>query len=231
MTLLFIIGTPMALRAELSKQDRDTAKKMVSRTLYLRLDIPLKSVQGAFGVGPDAVLEVSPTGHDTAHKLSLGMMNSTIRLNYVFYPNYPVRFGKLTFKGDTVEVWAEGVKPNEYEIRIDFIEISSLDDFTKAFNQIFSNVQLQDEHPEWPAEARNAIAEHRLVVGMTKEQAFDVVGTPLDIKSEDVNGVKVETWRPRLSKGKMLGQRHEEMGDTGFPALLKFVDGKLQVIG
>jgi hypothetical protein len=204
---------------------------MIAGTLYLRLDVPLKSVAGISGIGPEALLEVSPTGHDATRRLSLPMNPKKAKVNWVFFPNYPVLYGKLLFKGDTVEVWMEGVSPNDYEIMIDFVQIKSLDDFTKAFNQTFYKVPLQDEHPEWPAEVRNAIAEHKLVVGMTKEQAFDVVGTPLDIKTEEVNGVQVETWHPRLDKGKMLGGvTREYLGGTGFPALLKFVDGRLQVI-
>jgi hypothetical protein len=78
------------------------------------------------------------------------------------------------------------------------------------------------------------IAERKVVAGMTKEQAYDVVGDPLDIQSQEVNGVKVETWHPRQDRGRALRARrgaYDGHGPTGFPAQLKFVDGKLQVIG
>jgi len=113
---------------------------------------------------------------------------------------------------------------------IDFIQINSLDDFTRAFNQTFSKVPLQDEHPEWPSDVRGGIAEHKLVVGMTKDQAFDVVGTPLETKTEEENGVKVETWSLRQDAGTIGARRPEKNMRTGFPALLKFTEGKLQVI-
>jgi len=229
--LLFVLFAPLVVRAELSKEDREAAKRMIAGTLYLRLDVPLKYVMGSFGWGPEAVLEVSPTGHDTTRILSLPIKNpKKAKLNWVFYPNYSVRFGKLLFKGDTVSVWAEGLSPNNYEIMIDFIQINSLDDFTKAFNQIFSKVPLQDEHPEWPSDMRSGIAEHKLVVGMTKDQAFDVVGTPLETKTEEENGVKVETWSLRQDAGTIGARRPEKNMRTGFPALLKFTDGKLQVM-
>jgi hypothetical protein len=165
------------------------------------------------------------------------------KIYWEFFPNYAVRHGELTFEGDTVKVWMHGVKPYKDLLAIDFVQIKTLDDFTKAFNQTFSKVPLQDEYPEWPVEMRKAVAEHRLLVGMTKEQAFDVVGTPLDIKTEEVNGVQVETWHPRQDKGKTWWGGFSEGGDnntsssglvlggTGFPTLLKFVDGKLQVVG
>jgi hypothetical protein len=122
------------------------------------------------------------------------------------------------------------VNPTNYELMIDFIQVNSLDDFTKAFNQTFSKVPLQDEHPEWPSEVRSAVAEHKLVVGMTKEQAFDVVGTPLDTKTEEENGVSVEIWSPRLDGGTIGVRKREKSIRTDFPALLKFTDGKLQSI-
>jgi len=229
--LLFLLFAPLVVRAELSKEDREAAKRMIAGTLYLRLDVPLKYVMGSFGWGPEAVLEVSPTGHDTTRILSLPIKNpKKAKLNWVFYPNYPVRFGKLLFKADTVSVWAEGVSPNDYEIMIDFIQINSLDDFTKAFNQTFSKVPLQDEHPDWPSDVRSGIAEHKLVVGMTKDQAFDVVGTPLEIKTDEENSVKVETWSPRQDGGTIGGRNRQQNMRTGFPTLLKFADGTLQRI-
>lgn len=233
MALLCVLCTPLTARPELSQKDQDAANRMIAGTLYLRLDVPLKSVQGVWGIGPKAVLVVSPTGHDTARRLALPMNSKKERMNWEFFPNYAVRYGKLTFAEDFVDVSIEGVKPHNEEIAILFIDIETLDDFIKAFNQTFSRVPLQDEHPEWPAEVRKAIAVHKVVVGMTKEQAFDVVGTPLDIKTEIVNGVEVETWHPRQDMGQSLREwsdTGDELGATGFPVLLKFVSGKLQVI-
>ena len=204
---------------------------MIAGTLYLRLDVPLKYVMGSFGWGPEAVLEVSPTGHDTTRILSLPIKNRRGQNS----TGYSIQITRCVsesclFKGGQVSVWAEGVSPNDYEIMIDFIQINSFDDFTKAFNQTFSKVPLQDEHPEWPSDVRSGIAEHKLVVGMTKDQAFDVVGTPLDTKIEEEDGVKVETWSPRQDGGTIGGRSRQKNMRTGFPALLKFTDGKLQVI-
>jgi hypothetical protein len=241
--LLFWLCLPCTLRAQLSKEDQEKAKGMIAGTLYLRLDVPLRSEVGNWGIGSAPLLEVSPTGHDTARLLAEATNSKEItatsrfskreRINYFFYPNFAVHAGTLTVNGDEVNVMEEGFKPDNYEVTINFIQIKSIDDFTKAFNQAFSKVPLQDEHPEWPVEVRNAIANHRLVAGMTKEQAFDVVGTPLDIKSDETNGVHAEIWHPRQDKGQVINRRGhvEDLGSTGFPAQLKFVDGKLQVIG
>jgi hypothetical protein len=240
--LLLLLCLPLALRAQMSKQDMETAKGMIAGTLYLRLDVPLRSEVGNWGIGSAPLLEVSPTSHDTSRLLaqetnskemtSTSRFKKRERINYVFYPNYPVHAGALKVNGDEVNLMLEGFKPINYEVTINFVQIKSIDDFTKAFNQTFSKLPLQDEHPEWPAEARNAISEHRLIVGMTKEQAFDVVGTPLDIKSDETKPVHTEIWHPRQDKGQAIDRRGhvEDLGSTGFPVQLKFVDGKLQII-
>jgi hypothetical protein len=224
--LLLLLCLPLALRAQMSKQDMETAKGMIAGMLYLRLDVPLRSEVGNWGIGSAPLLEVSPTSHDTSRLLAQETNSKEMTSTS--------RFKKRALKvnGDEVNLMLEGFKPINYEVTINFVQIKSIDDFTKAFNQTFSKLPLQDEHPEWPAEARNAISEHRLIVGMTKEQAFDVVGTPLDIKSDETKPVHTEIWHPRQDKGQAIDRRGhvEDLGSTGFPVQLKFVDGKLQII-
>jgi hypothetical protein len=235
--LLLSLCLPLGLRAQLSGQEQETARKMMKGTFYLRLDVPLNYVQGAWGLGPEPILEVSPAEHDTSKRFSQLRTGKTgdSRVIWVFFPNDGVRYAKLSFDNDTVKVWMEGVQISDIEMKLDFVQIKTLDDFTRAFNQTFSKVPLQDEHPDWSTEVRSAIAAHKLVLGMTKEQAFDDVGTPLDISTEQENGVKVEIWHPRRDRGNLvvaIGRRvlPNSLGVTGFPSLLKFVDDKLQVI-
>jgi hypothetical protein len=228
--VLFVLFAPLIVRAELSKQERESAKSMTSGTLYLRLDVPCKYGTGGFGLSVEPLLEVSPSGHDVERKLSLPSKKKRDSVYWGFFPNDAVRYGKLSFSGDTVQVWLEGVSPNDNEVMVDFIHIQTMDDFIKAFNQTFSKVPLQDEHQEWPAEVRQAIAERKVVAGMTKQQAFSVVGTPINVTTAEENGVKVETWFPRQEKGTVVTFRRNKSLRTGFPALLKFTDGKLQVI-
>lgn len=227
---LFVALTSLEVQAGLSKQDRDAAKKMTSGTLYLRLDVPCKYGTAGFGLSVESLLEVSPTGHDVERKLNLPSKNKRESVYWGFFPNDIVRYGKLSFDGDTVQLWMEGAPPNDNEIMIDFIHIQTMDDFVKAFNQTFSKVPLQNEHPEWPSDVRQAIAERKVIAGMTKEQAFAVVGTPINITTSEENGVKVETWFPREDRGTVVTFRKNKSTRTGFPSLLKFDDGKLQLI-
>jgi len=228
--LFLLLLAPVAVQAGLSRQERESAKAMISGSLYLRLDVPCKYGAAGFGLNVESLLEVTPTGHDVERKLNLPSKNKRESVYWGFFPNDVVRYGKLTFDGDTVQIWMEGAPPNDNEIMIDFVHIQTLDDFTKAFNQTFSKVPLQDEHPEWPADIRQAIAGRNVIVGMTKEQAFAVVGTPINVTTGEENGTKVETWFPRQDRGTVVTFRKNKSTRTGFPSLLKFVDGKLQII-
>ena len=234
-TLLFVLLAPLAIRAELSSQEHVTAQSMIGGTLYLRLDVPCRYGRGRWGIAKaihhvESLLEVSPEGYSVQRKLALPPKHKGDSVYWGFSPNDAVRYGKLLFDGDTVQVWMEGISPNDYEMILDFIHIQNLGDFTKAFNLAFSRVPLQDEHPEWPQEVQKAIAEHKVIVGMTEEQAFSVVGSPLSVMTSEESGVKTDSWLPRQKRGFVTSWGQVESARTGFPALLKFVDGRLQVI-
>jgi hypothetical protein len=231
--LLAVLLAPLAVRAELSKQERDAARTMIAGTLYLRLDVPCRYGRGRWGIAKaihhvESLLEVSPEGYSVERKLALPAKHKKDDVYWGFFPNDAVRYGKLLFDGETVQVWMEGVSPNDYEMILDFIHIQNLDDFTKAFNRIFSKIPLQNEHPEWPDEVRQAIAGRRLIAGMTEEQAFKVVGSPVKVTTAEENGIRAETWVPRQDRGFVTSWGQTEGMPTGFPALLRFSGGRLQ---
>ncbi|MGA3161353.1 MAG: hypothetical protein ABSC77_09050 [Terracidiphilus sp.] len=233
---LSFLGSPLTVQAQLSGPEREKAQSMIAGTLYLRLDVPCRYGRGRFGIMAaihhvESVLEVSPDGFSVEHKLAMPPRHRRDRVFWGMSPNDAVRYGKLLFKDDTVQVWMEGMAPDAYEILIDFIHIENLNDFTAAFNRTFSKVPLQDEHPEWPAEIRQAIAARKIVAGMTFDQAFCVVGAPLKTLTSEENGVKTEIWFSRQDRSVIAADSNAVDTPTGFPARLKFVDGKLQVIG
>jgi hypothetical protein len=176
--------------AQLAGKDRDEAKKMVSGTLYLRIDAPCKYGAGGFGLSVDPLVQVSPAGYKTEGSETVPQKGKKRESVYWgFVPNDPIRYVKLVFNGESIDAWGEGLSPKNNEVMVRFVGIKSIDDFRKAFDQAFSRVPLQDEHPEWPAEIRKAIAERRVVEGMTRRQAFCVVGKPVNINiSKDGGG-------------------------------------------
>jgi hypothetical protein len=217
--------------AQYSRQDRDQMNKMIKGDLYLRNNVPCRYTSGGWGIGAEVVTEVSPMGVDWDRNLALIAEKKQKRgvdtIYWGFGPNDILRYGKLYFKNDVIELWAEGVKPKDTEIWIRFVQIKSLDDFKKAFDLILSSKPLQDEHPEWPEPIRRAIAAHNVIEGMTKAQAFMVVGTPIGVEQGEKDGKKTETWFPRQDNGASGGWGKIASAETGFPVSLQFVDGSL----
>jgi hypothetical protein len=204
---------------------------MVSGTLYLRIDAPCKYGAGGFGLSVEPLVSVSPEGYRIEGSETVPQKGRKRESVYWgFAPNDAIQYIKLSFNGESIDVWGEGVSPKDNEIRIALVGIKSMDDLKKAFDLAFSRTPLQDEHPEWPAEIRKAIAERRVVEGMTKRQAFCVVGKPLSVNISKEGGSEVETWSPRQENGTVVTFRKLRSSATGYPAMLKFVDGKLAVI-
>ena len=228
--LMVVALAPVPALAQLSSSDRNVAKTMTAGTLYLRIDVPCRYEVGGWGLGVSPLLEVSPTGWDVQRLLTERPERDRETIYWGFGPNDAVRYGTLKYMGATVELWMEGMPPNNFEVMLHFVNIKTLDDFKKAFDQTFSKVPLQHDHPEWPAEVRAAIASRKVIAGMTKEQAFCVVGTPLNAVSSEEGGKKVDTWFPRQERGTVITFRRFRSPRTEFPALLKFADNRLEVI-
>jgi hypothetical protein len=107
-----------------------------------------------------------------------------------------------------------------------FVKINTIDDFKKAFDLTFSRVPLQDAYPNWALEIRKAIAEKRVLVGMTKEQAAAVVGFPQSVEKSTAEGVEMEIWRPHQNRSANPA-KNKEKDRSHFPVTLKFRNGAL----
>jgi hypothetical protein len=69
-----------------------------------------------------------------------------------------------------------------------------------------------------------------VVEGMTKEQAFCVVGEPLSAETKVEDGVSVDIWHPRQENGTKQPYHNMKPYRTAYPASLKFAEGKLVAI-
>jgi len=227
--------------AELSSNDRSVLKEMTRGELYLRNNVPTRYTSGGWGIGAEVVTEVSPSGveweknlqaaHEQQQKKGKRRWSGIDTIYWGFGPNDMIRYAKLYFKGDgVVDLWAEGIKPKNVEIYIRFVGIQNREDFKKAFDLILGPKPIQEDHPEWSPEIRKAIADHTVIEGMTKAQAFAVVGTPMRAATNDEAGKKVEIWFPRQETGASGSYGKVVSASTGFPAELRFSDGKLAVI-
>jgi hypothetical protein len=215
-----VLAVPTALEAQLSPADRKEAEHMVAGVLYLRLDAPCDYGRMV------ALLVVSPEGADASRRIADLSRENLQNVYWQFGPNDAVRDAVLRWGIDSVRVWAEGVRHNRNEVMIDFVRLKGLVDFKKAFDRTFSRVPLQDAHSDWPPEVRKAVAERRVVEGMTKEQAAAVIGTPASVELSTSAGAEVEIWRPRQQNGSKPIYRGVST-QTNFPTALKFQGDRL----
>lgn len=217
--------------AKLDRKERKSAEKMFGDRVYLRIDAPATKGRHPYGVYYSPLVEVSPRGVNT--DASQGASFSWYHASTTVWQariNDPMELDELDWDDDeaSVQVELEGTgSANGRDTVIRFVEIQSLADFQAAFERAFSRTPLQEEHPDWPEDIRTAIAERRLVNGMSKRQAHYVVGTPERIEKSTEEGVEVEVWTlPR--KGPEVGFFGFKQGDSGgAPESLRFENGQL----
>ncbi len=227
---------PAPADAELSKDDRKAIKKALKGKLYMRMDAPCATGRHAYGTYKRPLVEISPEGADTDTSTELNV--SLFHADSTYWGiriNDPVEFDEMDYESDeaSVEIELEGVDHVEDESTvIKFIDIHSMDDFQKAFDQAFSRVPLQDLHDDWSADIKDAIAKRELVNGMTKRQAFYVTGTPESFDKSEENGKKVEVWKLRTDKGMKMGFIFtKKKKEEGVPQSIRFEDGVLVSVG
>lgn len=229
---VLLLMTSGTLHAELSKQDRKAANGILAGTLYLRIDAPCETGRHPMGTYMAPLVEVSPTGVNTDG--ASGFSGGAFHAQSTYWgvgPNDTLQLDEMDWDEDTVEIELEGVgKTDGNDTVIKFVNINTLADFQKAADLAFSKVPLQDEHPDWPEDIKKAIADRRLVKGMTKRQVFYVTGTPESVQESEDKGKKVEVWTMRMSRGMKMGfwVMSADNPTGGKPKTLRFVDGKLE---
>lgn len=212
-------GMVAGAQAQVRGDDRYRVRMLVYQTVYLRVEAPSNDAVRPF-------LEASPGGYTYDRLVGLAEAEAAKKskssgVYWAFRPNDAVKWGNPQYDGDRITVWFEGQKD---ELRVAFVQIKTLDDFKKAFDLVFSPVPLQNEHPEWPENVRNAIGDRQLVNGMTRQQASCVVGTPVRVESGREGGEEIVAWYLRQETG---DRRRGRLAQTGFPVMLRFVDDRL----
>lgn len=238
--LVFVLACAIPCRAELNDKDLKAAGQMAKGKLYLRIDLPCHyfspgvsfwnssaiSLGRSMATWVEPMVEITPS-EVRAHSAMPDHLAGDVV--WRFRPNDAVAFSKVYNNGDLVDVDLEGLPPNVHEVIARFVGVKTLADFKAAFDRTFSRVPLQDEHPEWPEAIRKAIAERRVIPGMTAEQAFCVLGQVVNKEKSREAGSEVETWYPRLTAFHSVEAK--ALVPTDFPKSVKFVNGSLSEVG
>jgi hypothetical protein len=226
-----LVAAAVPATAALTRQDRKAAEKMLAGDLYLRIDAPCTQGRQPFGIYLAPLVEISPKGANTDadENVSFGWYHASSTV-WNARVNDLMHFDELEWDDENpgaVEIELEGAGASEgRDTVVRFVEINSLADFEAAFGHTFSKKPLQEEHPDWPAEIRKAIAERKLSNGMNKRQVYYVVGTPAEIEKRTEKGKEIEIWTLR-QKGVEIGFWYASGGESGPPETLRFENGVL----
>lgn len=229
MRLLMLLTLLTPAFAGLGKSEKKEIKKLLGGTLYARIDMPCATGRHAYGTYKRPLVEVTKDGinteADTVVSASWYHADSTY---WGVGVNEALRLDDLDIDDNEVEIELEGADDDDLQTVIKFVDVYSMEDFKACFEQAFSRVPLQDEHGDWSAAVKQAIAERRLVNGMTKKQAYCVTGRPVSFTKSTNGGKTIETWDLRQNKGVKMGYFTTEVNEsTGLPSRIKFVDGTL----
>lgn len=227
--LLLAAASPA--QSALSRADQKKAKQILAGTLYLRFDAPCTQGRHPFGVFYSPLVEVSPTGSNSqaTDEVNVGWYHasSTVWAATV-NDSFTVDGIEYDDEEPSVEIELEGVGAStDRHTIIKLIKINSLADFQAAADLAFAHKPLQEEHPDWPAEIREAIGKRRLLNGMTKRQVFYVVGTPSEVDKRTEGKKSIEIWTLQ-GQGIEFGFWTVSTGSLGrTPDTLRFEDGLL----
>lgn len=226
---LLVFGSAVA--AGVPKADKKKADKLFSGTVYMRIDAPSKKGRHPYGIYYSPLVDVSPTGTNTESDegLSVGWYHAESTV-WKVRVNDQMELDELDWEDEegTVEIQLEGAGASEgRDTAIRFVNISSFADFEAAFNRAFSKQPLQDEHPDWPAEIKSAIARRQLTTGMSKRQAFYIVGTPEKVEKSTEGGKTIEVWTLRTQGAEVGFWTFKAGEDPANAKTLRFEDGVL----
>lgn len=227
-SLALLLGVSTTLSADLSREEKKRAKAMLDGTLYCRMDFPSQTGRHPFGVYHAALIKVSPSGagSEVSDAVNVGWYHAD-STDWSVRINDAVVVDEAEFDGALLEIALEGTGASEgRDTSIDFVDIATFADFEAALNHAFSRTPLQEEHPDWPAEIRQAIARRELAEGMSKRQAYYVVGQPESVETKQEEGKEVETWTLR-TQGVKIGFFGSRVAQSQAPRTLRFVDGVL----
>jgi hypothetical protein len=234
---LLLLASAVPATAGVPKPERrQIRQRMAGTTLYLKVDAPCVTGRHPFGVYYSPLVEVSPTGVNTEDRDGVAVGYYHVDSAYWgIRVNDPVRLDDLEFDGDTFEAEFNGVQQAEDEVTvIKFTGINSYADFERAFDHVFATQPLQYLHDDWSDEVKTAIADRRLLEGMTKRQVYYITGAPESFERRDEDGVDVEVWKLRTGKGMRMGFFGVDNAGAvaGLPDELRFEGGELvNVVG
>lgn len=228
LTLLTALTTAHA-GSQLDKKAQNTYRTAVMAAypdkVWALKDLPVKSGQASIAAYIAPIAEVTADGYkiEASNQITshFGGAQSTW---WGVRPYDTLTFKEIKFDDDFAVITFNGGWDS-----------AGRDTKIKVFGSDFAKVKpVLDElltttdpvDASWPADIQAGIRNRAVVNGMSKRQAYLVVGEPTNAQVTEQDGKKIETWTPRPNDGMRIGYG-ATIKPSGFPNTLRFEDGKL----
>lgn len=229
LSVLFALTTSAFAGSSFDAATQATYKKAVYAAypglVWSLKDLPVKSGQAMYAVYISPIAEVRSTGFTidatAGVQAHVGGAQSTW---FGVRPYDTLTLKEIKFDDDFAVITFNGSKDShgrDTKIKVfgpDFEAVKPV------LDQLIVTTDPID--PTWPAEIQTAIRNRVVVNGMSKRQAYFVVGEPANAQVFEQGGKKIEVWTPRFNDGVRLGYT-ASFKPSGFPPTLRFEDGKL----
>ena len=219
-----------ALAAELSKAERKTFEADVQAaypgTIWALKDLPVNTGFTMMAAWISPIAELTPSGFSIqVGAMGQATFGSASSVWYGVRPNDTLHYKEIEFDDEFLVIAFVGEGTSKG--RDTKVKISGATTFAQVkpvMDQLLTATSPVDA--SWPEDIRQGIANRTLVNGMSKRQAYLVVGEPTEASTSEEGGTKVETWKTRQTCGMRIGYA-ASVETTGYPQEIRFVDGKL----
>ncbi len=226
------LHAPSAFAGGPSKAEQKQFEKDVQAAypgaVWALKDLPVNTgfTMGVTWIGP--LCEVTKEGYkiDTTTAMS-ATYGSAKSIWYSVRPNEALALKESEFDDGIFAITFVGTGASKSrDTKLKIIGVTTFAEVKPVLDQLLASASPVDSNTDWPADIKDAITKRNLVNGMSKKQAYLVVGEPTGSSSREEAGKKIEIWNARQNNGMKIGYG-ASVESTGYPAELRFEDGKL----
>lgn len=231
---MFTLLASTLLAAELSKADckafTGELKSTYSGTVWALKDLPVNTGFTMYAAWISPIAEVSTSGVKIEARTGMSAtVGSAQSVWFGVRPYETLQYKEAECNDDGVVVAFVGVGGSKgRDTKVKITDGKTMAEVKAGMDTLLTTTDPVDA--AWPDDVKKAIANRILVNGMTKRQAYLVVGEPIDASTKEENGKKIETWKPRQDGGMRIGYG-AKAESTGYPTEIRFEDGKLTGLG
>lgn len=220
----------VSFAAELAKSECKTfatdVKAAYPSAVWALKDLPVNSGFTMYSSWISPIAEVTPTTVKIEAKTGVSAtIGSAQSVWFGVRPYETLSFKELECNDDGVVLAFIGTGASKgRDTKIKITSGSTLAEVKTSLDTVITASDPVDA--SWPDDVKTGVHNRTLVNGMSKKQAYLVVGEPIDASTKEEGGKKIETWKPRQDGGLRIGYG-AKVESTGYPTEIHFEDGQL----